>query len=247
MSISLHPTVFSPTQFQNSTTYLHHLSSVLAKQNFSVNSSTLSAISQLRKKVIQLEVKQIKQTALAQGIWDFYPTTKPLITKMLQIAQVKSSHRILEPSAGSGDLACAIANLGVQFIDCFEIHPLLQTALKLQGFNLIGDNFLNSSPQPIYDRIIANPPFSNNGVAHHLTHAYNFLKPGGILLSLSHHYQLKPSQTDRQFFAWLKSKNARFLNCGRAFSQSDKPNGMAPLRSTHVPLQIIFISKRFLR
>jgi hypothetical protein len=92
-----------------------------------------------------------------------------------------------------------------------------------------------------YGDFPGNPPFGLNGVARHTTHAYNFLKPGGILVSLSHHYQLQPSRTDRQFFAWLFSKNARFLNCGRAFSQSDKPNGMAPLRSTVVPLQIILI------
>lgn len=233
MSISLHHAVFSPAIEQDSTTCLEHLNLLLNKQDFPSNPDTLKAISKLRNTLVQLEVQQIKQNAIAQGIWDFYPTTKPIITKMLQIAQVKPSHRILEPSAGSGDLACAIAQLGVNFIDCFEIYPLLQTALKLQGFNLVGDDFLNSSPQPIYDRIIANPPFGNNGVARHTTHAYNFLKPGGILVSLAHHYQLKPSQTDRQFFAWLKSKNARFLNCGKAFFQSD--------RSTNVPLQVILI------
>jgi protein-L-isoaspartate O-methyltransferase len=233
MSISLHHAVFSPAQFENPNQILEHLNLLISQPDFPANSNTLKAISKLRNTLVQLEVQQIKQNAIAQGIWDFYPTTKPIITKMLQIAQVNPSHRVLEPSAGSGDLACAIAQLGVNFIDCFEIHPLLQTALKLQGFNLVGDDFLNSSPQPIYDRVIANPPFGLNGVARHTTHAYNFLKPGGILVSLSHHYQLKPSRTDRQFFAWLKSKNARFLNCGRAFFQSD--------RSTVVPLQIILI------
>jgi hypothetical protein len=63
-----------------------------------------------------------------------------------------------------------------------------------------------------------------------------FLKPGGKLISLSHHYQLKPSQSDRTFFAWLKEHNARFLNCGRAFAWGD--------RFSNVPLQIIIIDKR---
>lgn len=30
----------------------------------------------------------------------------------------------------------------------------------------------------------------------------------GKLVALAHHYNLKPSQSDKQFFAWLKSKNA---------------------------------------
>jgi hypothetical protein len=76
---------------------------------------------------------------------------------MLQIAQVNPSHRVLEPSAGSGDLATAIALVGVNFIDCFEIHPLrlnslgitldpaLKTTIKQCGqsvkIDVIGDRF----------------------------------------------------------------------------------------------------------
>ena len=129
----------------------------------------------------------------------------------------------------------AIAQLGVKNIDCFETHPLLQKALKLQGFNLIGDDFLSAQPQPIYDRVIANPPFGSNGVKHHTRHAFRFIKPGGRLITLAHHYNLKPSNSDKQFFAWLKSVKARFLNLGTAFENGDRP--------TNVPLQLIAIDK----
>ena len=111
----------------------------------------------------------------------------------------------------------------------------MQKALNLQGFNSIGGNFLVGIPQPVYDRVIANPPFSSNGVARHTQHAFKFLKPGGKLITLSHHYNLKPSHSDKQFFAWLKSKKAKFLNLGRAFSDSD--------RSTNVGIQLIAINK----
>ena len=120
-------------------------------------------------------------------------------------------------------------------IDCFEVDYLLQKALNLQGFDLIGSDFLASIPQPTYDRILANPPFSNAGVARHTTHAFKFLKPGGKLITLAHHYNLKPSQSDRAFFAWLKSKKARFLNLGTAFQHSDRP--------TNIPIQLIAIDK----
>jgi len=145
------------------------------------------------------------------------------------------NHYILEPSAGSGDLAKAAAKLGVTKIDCFETNSILQKALKIQGFHLLGDDFLASDPHPFYDRIIANPPFSRNGVALHTQHAFEFLKPGGRLVTLGHHYNLKPSKTDRQFFAWLKNRKARFQNLGQAFKNSD--------RKTSVPLQLIVINK----
>ena len=187
-------------------------------------------------------VEQIKKTAIAQQVWNFYPTTKPVIHKLIAVAQIQPHYSVLEPSAGAGDLCIAIAQTGVSQIDCFETHPLLQKALKLQGFNLIGDDFLASTPQPIYDRVIANPPFSNSGVARHTQHAFQFLKPGGKLITLAHHYRLKPSQGDRQFFAWLKQHHAKFLNLGAAFTHSDCEASRRH-RSTNVPLQLILIDK----
>ena len=114
-----------------------------------------------------------------------------------------------------------------------HLQPLLQKALKLQDFNLLGDDFLHSQPRPIYDRIIANPPFGNNGVARHTTHAFQFLKPGGRLITLAHHYQLKPSCTDRAFFTWLTQNNARFLNCRRAFQQARSRHQRSPSNYSH--------------
>ena len=116
-----------------------------------------------------------------------------------------------------------------------EINPDLQQALTWQGFNLIGNDFLASIPQPIYNRVLANPPFSSNGVAKHTQHAFKFLKPGGRLVTLAHHYSLKPSCSDQQFFAWLKQHKARFLNLGRAFETSNRP--------TNTSIQLIAIDK----
>ena len=181
--------------------------------------------------------EQIKKTAIEKQVWDFYPTTTPIIQKMLNQALIQPHHRVLEPSAGSGDLAGAIFQLGVKKIDCFEINLLLQKALRLQGFNVLGSDFLASNPQPIYDRVIANPPFSSNGVNRHTRHAFDFLKPGGRLITLAHHYNLKPSKSDRSFFDWLKQYRAKFLNLGTAFKHSDRP--------TNVSLQLIVITKSF--
>lgn len=225
----------SLSRIDNLEDYLRCIDNSLQNLNLKINRTHTTAIAQLKETLTRLEVAQIRTTAIERQIRDFFPTHELVIEKMLSIAEISRYHRVLEPSAGSGDLACAIAQLGVSKIDCVELHPLLQKALKLQGFNLLGADFLATQPEAIYDRILANPPFSNNGVARHTQHAFKFLKPGGKLISLAHHYQLKPSQTDKAFFAWLLENNARFLNCGRAFANSD--------RSSNVLLQIIVIDK----
>lgn len=92
------------------------------------------------------------------------------------------------------------------------------------------DNFLSSTPTAIYDLILANPPFSGNGVARHTLHALDWLRPGGRLVTVAHHYQLKPSATDRAFFQWLHGFDAQFYDCGQAFVNSDRPcNGAIQL------------------
>lgn len=225
----------SASKISDLETYLTQVNRTLQNLDPHLTQDHASAIAQIKQTLTQIEVEQIKQIAIAQGVWNFYPTNETVIQKMLSVAEIQPHHRILEPSAGTGDLAIALH--GVSKIDCFEINPLLQQALTLQGFNLIGGDFLASYPQPVYDRIIANPPFSSNGVACHTIHAYKFLKPGGRLITLAHHYRLKPSQSDRSFFAWLKDKNARFLNLGTAFTNSDRP--------TNTPLQLIVVDKPY--
>lgn len=235
-------TVCSQTQPRHNTAFqdaglvrqLRSLNSCLLEAGDLSNRANI-ALSQLNQTIIEVQIKRLKHKAIAIGIWDFYPTPSAVVAKMLELADPKPHHLILEPSAGCGDLVSAIAGTGTERVDCFEIHPLLRQALKLQQFNLIGFDFLTVPPHPIYDRILANPPFSNNGVANHTIHAYSFLKPGGRLITVAHHYKLRPSSCDRYFFDWLKDNKARFLNLGNAFNKSD--------RSTSVPIQLIVIDK----
>ena len=231
-------------EFDNLNDYLDRVNSVLLSRSSRSNRHyhcSSSALARLRNTLIALEVDLIKRSAISEGVWSFFPTPQSVRNRMLALAELRPHHCVLEPTcgqvlcAGCGDLATAIAQLDISKVDCFEVNSLLQKALKLQGFDLVGDNFLKSQPKPIYDRVVANPPFANNGVARHTTHAFKFLKPGGKLVTLAHHYQLKPSDRDKAFFAWLARNNARFLNCDRAFADAE--------RQTNVPLQIIVIDK----
>ena len=82
--------------------------------------------------------------------------------------------------------------------------------------------------------MIANPPFSNLGVMKHTLHAMDFLKPGGRLITLAHHYTLSPSHKDRFFFSWLKTFNANIIDLGRPFADAE--------RQTNIPINLIVLS-----
>ena len=197
-------------------------------------SDTSHLIAEVEAALVSLQVEQLHQQAIAQGVWDFFPTPVPVIEQMLSLAQIKPGMKALEPSAGLGHICREVRKLGVE-PDCFEVSPLLRRGLLLQGFNIIGDDFLSSTPTTIYDRILANPPFSRHGVARHTLHALDWLRPGGRLVTVAHHYHLKPSATDCAFFRWLKGFDAYFYDCGQAFQDSDRP--------CNIPVQLIVINK----
>lgn len=101
--------------------------------------NTSSLITQIETALVSLQVEQLHQQAIAQGVWDFFPTPQPVIAKILSLAQIKPGMKMLEPSAGLGHICQEARKLGVE-PDCFEISPLLRRGLLLQGFNVIGDN-----------------------------------------------------------------------------------------------------------
>jgi hypothetical protein len=73
-----------------------------------------------------------------------------------------------------------------ELVDGYEIDPDNGNFLCLQngthGFS-IGD-FLASHSTETYDRVVMNPPFARNAAPKHVLHAYDFLKPGGRLVSV---------------------------------------------------------------
>lgn len=202
--------------------------------NLSPSGDASNLIAQVKTALTSLEVELLHQQAITQGVYDFFPTPQPLIERMLKLAQIEPGMKVLEPQAGSGHVCREVRKLGVE-PDCFEISPLLRRGLLLQRFNVIGEDFLASTPSAIYDLILANPPLSRNGVARHTLRALDWLRPGGRLVTVAHHYQLRPSATDRAFFQWLQGFDAHFYDCGQAFQHGDRP--------CNTPIQLIVIEK----
>lgn len=98
---------------------------------------------------------------------DFYPTPEELFYKLMNGRRYLSG-RVLEPSAGKGDLIKYIkesARHSKPRIDAIENDPRLSNILMSEGINVVWDDFLTYKTFKEYDFIIMNPPFSN-GVDH---------------------------------------------------------------------------------
>jgi Methyltransferase small domain len=174
----------------------------------------------------------LRRKAIFDEVPDFFPTPKGLIDRMLEIAEVKSSHRVLDPSAGAGDICLAVRELGVSTIDCFEINWDLVQVLALLGFQLLARDFLTATPRPIYDRVVMNPPFSKDAYIDHVRAAYHWLAPGGELITvLPNGYCGSRITKRREFTDWLDDLGVdRYENQANPFTKSDRSCGV----STHL-------------
>jgi hypothetical protein len=128
------------------------------------------------------EVKQLERSIIGKKVGvDFFPTPKNIATQMVDMASIEPGMKVLEPSAGNGNIAEVIRETGVN-PDVAEISGDLRSILEAKGFNVVGNDFMNVEEK--YDRIVMNPPFSNNQDIDHLQHAYSLLNEGGKVISI---------------------------------------------------------------
>jgi len=110
-------------------------------------------------------------------------TPPELAPRVVALANINDGDWVLEPSAGHGGIADFIPKTSK--IDCVEIIPENVAILKSKNYSVIHEgNFLTLEPNPVYDRIVMNPPFSRQQEIDHVVHAWNFLKPKGVLVSV---------------------------------------------------------------
>jgi len=133
---------------------------------------------------------------------DFYPTPRGLASRM--VWKLKTSpHRILEPSAGKGDLVTALKDRfdsrghgNALELAVIESDPTLQATLRGQKLRLIDSDFLAYSGQDKFDAIVMNPPFSAGDK--HLLKAIEVLYRGEIVCLLNAETLKNPYTSTRQ-------------------------------------------------
>lgn len=143
--------------------------------------------------------------------YQFFETPSEIADRLVDLAQIEDHHFTLEPSAGQGAIVKAIIRkIPGKPIDCCEIWSLNRLVLnKIPNVIMVCNDFLNLTADGCYDRIVANPPFSNNQDIDHVMHMYDCLCPGGKLVSVvSKHWTFSTNTKETKFKEWLDEVGA---------------------------------------
>ena len=146
--------------------------------------------------------------------FQFFATPEDLANRLVAYADLKSTDRVLEPSAGQGAIIKAINNDCNSVPDCYELMEVNRIILNKSGltFNLIGEDFLEHTGK-MYDKIIANPPFAKNQDIDHLKKMYLYLRDGGRLVCITSNSWVNGSQKKQvEFREWLEKVGAEVID-----------------------------------
>lgn len=159
-----------------------------------------------------LNVKRIRDLSFRARLHqkgDIQFTPVPLVSQLLQLASVNETSHVLEPEAAIGNIADEAKKI-TPHVDCIEIAPDFREVLGLKGYRIIGPDLFELEPQPVYDAVLMNPPFSEE--CRHIQHAFQFLNPGGTLAAVC---SVRVRQSDKkeyvEFRGWLQQYRHHFI------------------------------------
>lgn len=115
----------------------------------------------------------------------FYPTPAEVIDKMM-IDEDVTGKKILEPSAGSGNIVRWCSSHGAREVVAYEIDEYLRRIVGGEC-RIIGSDFLQATASDVVgvDYIVMNPPFLH--AAEHINHAFEIAPAGCIIVALCNH------------------------------------------------------------
>ncbi len=153
-----------------------------------------------RSRTFREEVKSEEESPFAQlkdslkaGVQvvsapQLFPTPPEIASRMVQLADIQPGHRVLEPSAGTGNLLAPLIGMKIE-VTAVEINSKVCQKLRRRfpGEDMILDaDFLKFTEQQLgtFDRIVMNPPFENGADIKHIRFAASLLDTGGRLVAL---------------------------------------------------------------
>lgn len=116
-----------------------------------------------------------------------FETSEKVAKELVSLVNPRPGDKGLEPSCGSGRVVRALLAAGVQDIRCYDIRKEACAAVEKLGEQVVATehDFLEVEPDPIYDIVVMNPPFTRGADLEHVAHAFKFLKKGGRLAAIT--------------------------------------------------------------
>ena len=139
------------------------------------------------------------KAALSAGVQvvsapQLFPTPPELAARMVEAAGIEHGTRVLEPSAGTGNLIAAIRGASKSAaITAVELSGTLAEGLRarfdipVKACDFLQCNAIGDAPGDglgWFDSIVMNPPFGDAADIKHILHAREMLKTGGRLVAL---------------------------------------------------------------
>lgn len=150
-------------------------------------------------------------------LFQFFETPAPVVSQLLELAELFPGCSVLEPSAGRGAIAnaldAAFSTGETISVRCVELDPVNHEHLLRQGWpGTLCMDFLSLSALDLtdegvgFDRVVMNPPFTRGQDVEHVRHAFSLLKPGGVLVSvMSLSWTFRSDRRSREFREWLET------------------------------------------
>ena len=168
-----------------------------------------------------------------------YPTPKALAELAWSKFKNRTISRLLEPSAGKGDLILPRKPSNWNQLpfkwDAIEMNPGHHPALRELGATVVGYDFLSFGNCSIYSHILLNPPFAQG--AAHVMHAWNGLYDGEIVAIVNAETVRNQFSAERQMLGRLIEAHGSVEFVVDAFKGADVE------RQAAVDVAIIYLKK----
>lgn len=133
--------------------------------------------------------------------YNLFPTPPHIADRLVELADIRWGHKVLEPSAGTGNILQAILRRHGSVVDDIAIqdkhihvtaveidgplwHYLSQSEFSMWVTARLGDFLQYDGSDGPFDRIVMNPPFNMRADIRHTLKAMSLLKPQGRLVSI---------------------------------------------------------------
>ncbi len=158
-----------------------------------------------------------------QTFQEFF-TPPEVVEQMMEFVTLCSGVRVLEPSAGVGNIAKAALRHDCR-VFCCEIQPKNVAVLRDDPDLLVWEGDFLKFPSDMlrkFDVVLMNPPFNDGQDRAHVLHAYEFLTSAGTLVAvMSGGTPTGSTKSHKQFLEWVESVGGTFEDIeDGAFKQS---------------------------